>query len=120
MIISKNIKTLTSSCLECSGRYKKEKKIELFDGFGEQQQCIKDLSLYKEHSKLATAALNCNTFLSYSKSLCLWGLQSWELPFRCSPCDMQHLSSLCDSNIQWPLVACSIGDMFIEPQLRQQ
>ena len=34
--MSNDIKTLTSSCLECSGRYKKEKKIELFDKFGEQ------------------------------------------------------------------------------------
>ena len=57
-----NIKTMTSSCLECSGRYKRGKKIELFDDFGEQPQCIKDLSSYTEYSKLAIAALNCNTF----------------------------------------------------------
>ena len=60
-----NIKTVTSSCLECSGRYKKEKKIELFNEFAEQLQCIKDLSSYTEYSKLAIAELNCNTFLNY-------------------------------------------------------
>ena len=60
-----NIKTLASLFLEFSGRYKKEKKIELFDEFGEQLQCIKDLSSYTEYSKLAIVALNCNTFLNY-------------------------------------------------------
>ena len=42
-----------------------EKKIELFDEFGEQPQCIKDLSLYTEYSISAIAALNWNTFLNY-------------------------------------------------------
>ena len=60
-----NIKTLTSSCLECSDRYKKEKKIELFNEFDEQPQCITDLSPHTGYSKLAIAALNCNTFLNY-------------------------------------------------------
>ena len=55
----------TSSYLECSSRYKKEKKMELFNEFGEQPECIKDLSSYTEYSKLAIAALNCNTFLNY-------------------------------------------------------
>ena len=39
--------------------------IKLFDKFGEQPQCIKDLALDTEYSKLAIAALNCNTFLNY-------------------------------------------------------
>ena len=60
-----NIKSLTLSCLECSDRYKKEKKIELFDEFDEQPQCIKDLSSHTEYSKLAIVALNCNKFLNY-------------------------------------------------------
>ena len=64
------VKTLTSSCLECSGRYKKAKTIELFDDFGEQPQCIKDLSSYTEFSKLATAALNCNTFQPNDTVIC--------------------------------------------------
>ena len=57
-----SIKTLTSSCRECNGRYKKGKTVELFDDFGKQPQCITDLSSYTEYSKLAIAALSCNTF----------------------------------------------------------
>ena len=39
--------------------------IKLFNEFGEQPQCIKDLTSDTEYSKLAIAALNCNTFLNY-------------------------------------------------------
>ena len=36
--------------------------MELFDDFGKQPQCIKDLSSYTEYSKLAIAALSYNIF----------------------------------------------------------
>ena len=65
-----NVKTLTSSCLECSVRHRKGKTLDLFDDFGDQPQCIKDLSSYTEYSKLAIASLNCNTFAPQDTAIC--------------------------------------------------
>ena len=57
-----DFRTFTSFCLECYNRFKVGKNVELFDNFGKQPNVIKNLTSCTEYSKLAIAALYCNTF----------------------------------------------------------
>ena len=60
--MNNELKSSVSSCLECHRRFSKGKQVELFDDFGPQPQCIKNLTSYSEYSKLAIASISCNTF----------------------------------------------------------